>query len=129
MNRRHVLAALFALSPAAALAQAHSHAAPNGGEIVQIGKLEAEMVVRPREISVFLTDEKEAKVDAKDFSATAVVLAKGNERKTVKLEPAGGNRLTGQYDFAVDGKFRATLTLSNKAGPVGTGRYNLAVRP
>lgn len=134
MNRRSVLVALFAvlsvaaLSPLAAFAQAHSHTAPNGGQIVQIGKFEAELVARPSEIAVYLTDEKEQKVDASGFSATAVVLAKGNERKTVKLLPAGDNRLTGKYDFAVDGKLRATLTLNNKAGQIGVGRYNSPVQ-
>jgi hypothetical protein len=36
------------------------------------------------------------KVDASKLSATAVVLAKGNEQKTVELKPAKDNMLSGR---------------------------------
>lgn len=114
--------------PAAGQAQApHSHAAPNGGQIRQIGALEAELVVKGPNVMLYVVDEKEQKVDASKLSATAVVLAKGNEQKTVELEPAKDNILTGRVDFPVEGKFRATVTLRSGSTEVGKGRYNLDV--
>lgn len=104
----------------------HSHAAQNGGQIVKIGQYEAEAVAKLGELSLFLTDDKDNKVDSAAFSAKAVVLAAGNKRETVELITAGSNRLVGKFAFKVDGKFRVTVTLSKDGKSLGTGRYNLA---
>lgn len=127
LRRTFIAGALIALSYPA-LAQGHSHAAPNGGQIVNIGKLEAEMVVRGNEISLFLTDSKDMKVEAAPYSAAAVVLAKGNEQKTVELTPSGDNRLAGKFDFPIEGRFRATVTLKTKDSEIGKGRYNTDIK-
>lgn len=121
-----VFAALMV--PVAAQAQAHSHPAPNGGQIQKIGAYEAELVVKGSDVILYIVDEKDEKVEASKFSATAVVLAKGNEQKTVELKPAGDNKLAGKVEFALQGKFRATLTLKSGAAEVGKGRYNLDVK-
>jgi hypothetical protein len=118
--------AVVALSAGGAMAQGgHSHAAPNGGQIQQIGAYEAELVVKGSDVMLYVVDDKEKKVDASRLSATAVVLAKGNQQKTLELTPSGENRLSGKADFQVDGKFRATVTLKTPAGEAGKGRYSL----
>ena len=76
-----LVSATLLITPGAAYAQAHSHAAPNGGQIQNIGKYEAELVVKGNEVSLFVVDEKEQKVDASKLAATAVVLASGNQQK------------------------------------------------
>ncbi|MGE3642870.1 MAG: hypothetical protein AB7F96_03345 [Beijerinckiaceae bacterium] len=106
----------------------HSHAAANGGQIVTIGVYEVELVAKPTDVELFLTDLKDNKVEAKAFSASAVVLARSNKRRTIELVPAGGNRLSGKYDFAVEGKFRAVVSLKRNGSAVGKGRYSLAVK-
>ncbi|KAB1070118.1 hypothetical protein [Methylobacterium planeticum] len=128
--RNTVLAAMLSLPMLPALAGAlhahdHAHAAPNGGQLKQIGAYEAELVVKGSEMSLHLVDEQERKVDAQAFSASAVVLAKGNEQKTIALTPSGGNRLSGRMDFPLDGKVRATVTLQTPSGEAGKGRYSL----
>lgn len=129
LRRTFLAGAIVALSyPALAQGHAHSHAAANGGQIVNIGNLEAEMVVRGNEISLFLTDSKDMKVTAAPYSASAVVLAKGNEQKTVELTPSGDNRLAGKFDFPIEGRFRATVTLKGKDGEIGKGRYNTDIK-
>lgn len=122
-------AACVAISPVFAWAQGqgHSHAAAHGGQIQQIGTYEAELVVKGSELMLYVVDEKEQKVDASKLSATAVVLAKGNEQKTIELKPAKDNMLSGKAEFPVDGKFRATVTLKAGSTEVGKGRYNLDV--
>lgn len=106
-------------------ALAHDHPAPNGGQIKQIGPYEAELVVKGSEMTLHVLDEQDRKVDASTLSATAVVLAKGNEHRTVEMKPAGDNRLSGKVDFPFDGKFRATVSLKTPKGEAGKGRYTL----
>lgn len=129
IRREFLLGAALLLSPSLSYAQGgHSHAAPNGGQIVNIGKYEVELVATAQEIRLYLTDEKEQKVDAGSFRATASVLARGNQPRAVELSPAGGNLLTAKYDFPVEGKFRATITLKNKDVDVGRGRFSVDLK-
>ena len=108
---------------------ASAHGAANGGQIQQIGPYEAELVVKGSDITLFVLDSQDKKVDVSAFSATATVLAKGNEQKLIELKPAGDNKLGGKVEFAFDGKFRATVSLKTPAGEAGKGRYSLdAVR-
>jgi hypothetical protein len=110
---------------AAELGHGHSH---RGGQEVRIGGIyEVELVVAGSEMTLHVNDTKDQKVDAAGFSATAVVLAKGNQQKTVELAPAGDNKLVGKIDFATETRFRATVTLRNAKGEIGKGRYNLNV--
>jgi nitrogen fixation protein FixH len=123
-----ILVSAAFVAPGPVYAQAHSHAAPNGGQIQNIGKYEAELVVKGSEVVLFVVDEKEQKVDSAKLSATAVVLAEGNQQKSVELAPAGDNKLTGKADFPVKGKFRATVTLKQGGAELGKGRYNVDVK-
>ena len=130
--RRRTIAAMAALAaaawaPGATLAQGgggHGHA--HTGQEQKIGPYEVELVVRGGgEAILAISDERDRPVDASRFSATAVALARGNERRTVEFRPAGANRLAGNVDFPFDGKFRATVTLRGPNGDVGQGRFNV----
>ena len=129
IRREFLIGAALLVSPTLGFAQGgHSHAAPNGGQIVNIGKFEVELVATAQEIRLYLTDEKEQKVDAASFRATAAVLAKGNQQSTVELSSTGGDLLSAKYDFPVEGKFRATITLKSKDVDVGRGRFNVDLK-
>ena len=91
----------------------HSH---RGGQEVRIGSYEVELVVAGSEMTLHVNDTKDQKVDAAGFSATAIVLAKGNQQRTVELAHGGDNKLVGKIDFATDTRFRATVTLRNAEG-------------
>jgi nitrogen fixation protein FixH len=116
----------LSFAPAVASAQGHGHS-HHGGQEVKIGKFEAELVVKGSEVTLYVNDANDQKIDASGFTATAVVLAKGNQQKTISLAPAGENKLAGKIDFPVEGKFRATVTLKNSSGELGKGRYNVDV--
>lgn len=125
-RRLMVASTVLMLSGGVAIAQGgHSHAASNGGQIQSIGTYEAELVVKGADMTLYIVDNQEKKVDASKYSATAVVLATGNQQKIVELIPSGENRLAGKIDFAVSGKFRATVTLKTATGEAGKGRYSL----
>jgi nitrogen fixation protein FixH len=126
MFARLAFALSLVLGATAAWAQDHGHS-HQGGQEVKIGNYQAELLVKGSDVTLFVNDAKDQKIDASGFTATAVVLAKGNQQKTVQLVPAGDNRLAGKIDFAVEGKFRATVTLKNASGDLGKGRYNLDV--
>lgn len=120
------LSLTIASAPGAALAkEGHAHAAPNGGQIQQIGSVEGELLVKGSDVTLFLMDAQEKKVDTAGYAASASVLAKGNQQKTVELMPAGDNKLAAKIDFPVEGKFRASLTLKKGSTEIGKARYNL----
>jgi len=126
----HVFAAvliIFFLLPTGAFAQ-HNHP-HQGGQTQIIGPYEVELVVKGTELTLFVLDKKDQKVDAAQLSGAAEVLAKGNERKTVSFKPAGDNKLAAVIDFPIEGKLRATVTLRGAQGEVGKGRYAVDVKP
>lgn len=125
MHIARVLAVLLAFAPLPALAQAHNHGPSNGGQLLKIGAYEGELVVRGSDVTLYVEDDKERKADASKLSATVVVLARGNEQKTIELTPGGDNKLVGKVDFPFEGKFRATVTLRSASGEIGKGRYSL----
>jgi hypothetical protein len=120
------LAFVMLLMAAAAGAQEHGHS-HRGGQEVRIGIYEVELTVANSEMTLHVNDTSDQKVNAEGFTATAVVLAQGNQQKTVELAHAGDNRLIGAIGFATDARFRATVTLRTPKGEVGKGRYNLNV--
>jgi hypothetical protein len=80
------------IAPALAGAQEHGHS-HRGGEEVRIGIYEVELTVAGSEMTLHVNDTDDQKVNAEGFTATAVVLAKGNQQKTVELTHAGDNKL------------------------------------
>ncbi|WP_431269261.1 hypothetical protein [Dankookia sp. P2] len=127
MRRRTMtgLVAATALAPTLAWGQAAGHGHAHSGNEVRIGRHEVELAVRGGQATLSIVDDKEQPVDGAAFGVTAVVLARGNERRTLEFRPAGGNRLVAPVDFQVDGKFRATVTLRSPGGELGTGRFNV----
>jgi hypothetical protein len=126
MLHRFILIGLLTFGAVSAWAQGavHPH---HGGQAVRIGKYEVELTVIGADLTLYVLDEKDAPVDSAALSASAVVLARGNQQKPVEFKPAGEHTLTGKADFPVDGKFRATITLKIGSREVGKGRYNLDV--
>jgi hypothetical protein len=126
MLSRLLLLLCIGLAPGHAWGQGHRHS-HRGGQEVRIGSYEAELVVRGSQVTLYVNDVNDQKVDSASLSASAVVLAKGNQQRTLELAPAGENTLVGTIDFPIEGKLRATVTLRTEAGEVGKGRYNLEV--
>lgn len=127
MKRRDIIAVMTAFAlPAAAWGQSaggHGHA--HSGQEQKIGPYEVELTVRGSDATLTILDGREQPVDVARLSATAVALARGNERRTIEFRPADANRLAARIDFPFDGKFRATVTLRGPAGDLGSARYNI----
>jgi hypothetical protein len=126
VRRRFVIAAALTAgaAPGATWAQGgHGHA--HTGQEQRIGAYEVALLVRSAEAILAISDERDQPVDGSRFSATAVALARGNERRTVEFRPAGANRLAAKLDFPFDGKFRATVNLRGPDGDIGQARFNV----
>lgn len=129
-KRRILVIWLLMAGLAGANAQSnHKHGqATNGGQLVEIGTLEAELTVKGQDVMLYLTEENDKKIDAKPYVAILTVLAKGNEQKTVTLLFKSDNQLAGKYDFQVEGRFRASIVLKKDDKDIGKGRYNLELK-
>ena len=103
-------AALLSLSIAARADEATS--GPNGGQLKHAGKYHLELVMKESTLTVYLTDDKDAKAATKGATASATVLA-GKATSNVKLEPSGDNALAGSGNFqpAPDMKVVVSVTL------------------
>ena len=126
VRRRFVIAAalIAAAAPGASWAQGgHGHA--HTGQEQKIGAYEVALAVRSGEAILAISDEQDQPVDASRFTATAVALARGNERRTMEFRPVGANRLAAKVDFPFDGKFRATVNLRGPDGDLGQARFNV----
>lgn len=75
------------LVPALAWAQGSGHGHVHSGNEVRIGRHEVELAVRGGQATLSILDETEQPVDAAAFGATAIVLARGNERRTLDSGP------------------------------------------
>jgi len=127
MLARLIIAALFVLGPLVALAQDHDHS-HQGGLEKKLGPYQVELVVKGSDVMLYIQDDKDRKIESAPFTATALVLAKSNEQKTIQFAPAGDNKLAGKFNFTVEGKFRAAVTLKNGATEVGKARYVLDIK-
>ena len=93
-----------------------TQAAPHGGQLRMAGMQHQELVVKPNEVTVYLTDHAGTKLDSKGATGTAVVLS-GKAKASVKLQPAGDNVLkgTGKFDLAPDMKVVVSIALPGQA--------------
>lgn len=91
-------------------------AAPHGGQLRMAGIYHYELVVQPREITVYVTDHAGTKFDTRGAIGTATVLSGGTE-STVTLEPAGENAMksAGKFVLHPDMEIVVSIALPGQA--------------
>lgn len=92
--------------------------APNGGQLRMAGMYHFELVVvkdskeaKDNPVAVYLTDHADKKISAAGTSATATILA-GKSKTTVKLSPAGDNKLAGVGKYASDAQMKVVVSVT-----------------
>jgi hypothetical protein len=85
-----------------------SHPSPHGGQRRMAGPYHIELVSKPGEVTVYLTDHIDQEISTAGGEGKAVVRT-GNAETTIKLTPAGNNILKGEGDFAL--KLDSTVTV------------------
>ena len=90
--------------------------APHGGQLRMAGMQHYELVVKPNDVTVYLTDHAGTKQPSKGASGTATILS-GKTKATVKLIPAGDNIMkgAGKFGLAPDMKVVVSITLPGQA--------------
>lgn len=86
-------------------------AAPHGGQLRMAGMQHYELVVKPNEVIVYLTDHAGTKLDSNGATGTAAVLS-GKAKASVKLQPAGDNVLKGAGKFGLAPDMKVVVSIS-----------------
>jgi hypothetical protein len=120
---KYVLAliATLALTGAAPAQHAHGDKGPNGGQMLDVAGVHAELMISGNTITINVLDEDNKPVATKGFVASALV-ARGSERETVALVPAEEAALKGDAKKPVAGA-AVTVTLKTAAGKTGQVRF------
>jgi hypothetical protein len=120
-----VLAATVALPAAPALAQhKHDHKPKHGGVIREAGGFVYELVAKPTEIVVHVTDEVDKPVPVRGSTA-AVTLIDSGTRVEVPLAAGTENRHAATGTFPVRPGMSALLDVAVGGKPVAKLRYTL----
>lgn len=100
---------LLAATPALAGA-GHDHGPKYGGVVRELHHVAYELVAKPDSLTLYVSNHDKP-VSTQGATAEAVIYA-GNGKTTVKLEPAGDNRLAAKGSFKVGVGVRVVLTVS-----------------
>lgn len=90
--------------------------APHGGQLRMAGAQHYELLVKPDEVNVYLTDHAGARIASAGATGVAVVFS-GKAKTSIKLQPAGDNMFKGVGKFALepDLKIVVSITLPGRA--------------
>ena len=112
-----LLALLLVVSPAAWASDKH------GGHEVEVGKFHIELLVKDKDVTLYVRDAADKPVDVKTVKATANVLS-GKDKATVQLTPAGDS-LKGQAPFSVAKDAKIVVTFSVAGAKSEQARFSL----
>lgn len=123
-----VLIALLTLSGAVAAEKGHDHShgeaekGKHGGIVQDVAGVEAELVVTPGAVAVYLSNHGGAAVSA-EGAVGSVLLTQGSTRVgTIALKPAG-DRLEGKGEVPAGADI--VLSLRTRDGKTGQAKYEL----
>jgi len=100
----------LALAPGALFAHGEAPQAAHGGMMQEAHEMWLELVVRDKDVTLYVLDEAKKPVPSAQVSGTVTVLAGGKAHK-VALSPAEGNSLHGELPVGATGRVAATVSL------------------
>ena len=116
------LAAALNASPAIAGA-GHDHGPKYGGVVREVKNVTYELVAKPDSLTLYVNDLGKP-VPTLGAQANAVIYA-GNDKTTVKLAPAGENRMMAKGNFRVGVGVRVAVTASLPGKPADKATFKL----
>jgi len=120
---RFVLAILAALSMASPALAEEYEKGPNGGLMLDVAGIDAELLTSGPTVTINVFDAKNATpIATKDYSA-AVLIVGGSGRETVTLAPSGNNSLKGDAKSAIAPNTTITLTIKTAEGKSGQVKF------
>ena len=117
-------AVVFAFSLALFFSSAAWGSDKRGGHEVEVGKYHVELVVKGRDLSVYVRDQADKPIDPKTVKASANVLS-GKDKATVQLEPAGAEMLACKAPFDVHKDAKVIVTFSVAGAKSEQARFSL----
>ena len=96
----------------------------HGGHEVEVGKYHIELVVKDRDLSLYVRDRGDKAIDPKSIKATANVMS-GKEKISVELKPAGADTLTAQAPFSIQKDAKVVVTFSVAGAKSEQARFSL----
>ncbi|QDF97014.1 hypothetical protein CJ010_10985 [Azoarcus sp. DD4] len=128
MKRLSLVALLAAVLAASVPAAAHTDEyleavkAPHGGRLRMSGPYHLELVVKDRDILVYVTDHGDKEI-ATAGGEGKVVLQRGSSRVSVRLEPSGGNVLRGKSESGITPSTSAVVFVKLPGQDAYSARY------
>lgn len=116
------LVAILDAAPAFADA-GHDHSPKYGGVVRELRNVSYELVARPDALTLYVSDHGKP-VPTQGATAEAVIYA-GNQKTTVRLEPAGENRMVAKGNFKVGVGVRVALTATLPGKTPAKATFNL----
>ena len=99
----------------------------HGGHEVEVGKYHVELMVKDRDLALYVRDQSDKPIDPKTVKASANVLS-GKDRAIVEFKPEGAEMLDGQAPFAVREDAKVIVTLSVAGGKSEQARFSLGLK-
>ena len=101
----------------------HDHGPKYGGVVREVKNVTYELVAKPDSLTLYVNDHGKP-VPTQGAQAEAVIYA-SNEKTTVKLDPAGENRMMAKGSFRVGVGVRVALTTILPGKPPAKVTFNL----
>lgn len=113
-----------ALNASPALAGAgHDHGPKYGGVVREVKGIAYELLAKPDSLTLYVSDHGKS-ISTQGAMAEAAIHA-GNDKTTVKLEPAGENRMVAKGNFKVGVGVRVVLTTTLPGKTPAKATFNL----
>ncbi len=109
--------------PTALAGAGHDHGPKYGGVVRELHHVAYELVAKPDSLTLYVSNHDKP-VSTQGATAEAVIYA-GNGKTTVKLEPAGENRMTAKGSFKVGVGVRVVLTATLPGKTPAKATFNL----
>lgn len=116
------LALALAFSGTAMAQHKHGSKGPNGGPMEDVAGVHAELMTKGNTLTINVIDEDGKPVKTAGYSGSAL-LVNGNDRETIKLEPAGDASLKGESKGEIAAAAQVTLMLKTGGGKSGQARF------
>ena len=109
--------------PPALAGAGHDHGPKYGGVVREVHHVAYELVAKPDSLTLYVSNHDKP-VSTQGATAEAVIYA-GNDKTTVKLEPAGENRMAARGSFKVGVGVRVLLTTTLAGKPPAKTTFKL----
>jgi len=101
----------------------HDHGPKYGGVVREMHHIAYELVAKPDSLTLYISDHGKP-IPSQGATAEAVIYA-GNDKTTVKLEPAGENRMVAKGNFKVGVGVWVILTTTLPGKTPAKATFNL----